>query len=106
MADAGADDEPAAGAELAAAAGADDAAAAALLELVLEAAVLLLLLHAVTIRASALIPAMVAIALLADVRDTRPTSVSWGESPVRVLTTRAMKAFSTRLCKPRSMIRP
>jgi hypothetical protein len=41
----------------------------------------LLLLHAVTIRARALIPAMVAIALLADVRDTRPTSVSWGESP-------------------------
>lgn len=30
--------------------------------------------------ASALIPAMVAIALLADVRDTRPTSVSWVEN--------------------------
>jgi hypothetical protein len=36
----------------------------------------LLLPHAVTISASALIPAMVAIALRADVRDTRLTSVS------------------------------
>jgi hypothetical protein len=98
-ADAGADAAADAGAEPAAA-GADEAAAAVLLGVEL-----LLLLQDAMIRARALIPAMVAIALLADVRDTRPTSVSGGKVRVRVLTTRAMKAFATQLCKPRPVIR-
>jgi hypothetical protein len=76
---------------------------------VLEPAVdgVLLLLQDETSSATALMPAMVvAIALLADVRDTRPTSVSWGEKHVRVLTTAAMKAFSTPVCKlPRTSAR-
>ena len=45
----------------------------------------LLLLQDEMSSANALIPAMVAIALLADVRDTRPTSVSW-DVAVRALT--------------------
>ncbi len=50
------------------------------LELELEPAVLLLLPQAVMTSAKAPIPAMVAIALLAEVRDTRPTSVSAWEA--------------------------
>ena len=46
----------------------------------LDVAVLLLLPQAVMTSAKAPIPAMVAIALLAEVRDTRPTSVSAWEA--------------------------
>jgi hypothetical protein len=96
---AGADDAPPL-------AGADDAAdeVVAGAEFELEAAGVLLPPHAVMTNANAPIPAMVAIALLADVRDTRPTSVSWEDNDVRALTTRAMKAFSTTVGKPEPVI--
>jgi hypothetical protein len=98
-------EEAATAGEDAATAGEDAATAGALEVPALDVEPLLELLQADMISASAPIPAMVAIALLADVRDTRPTSVSWGKVDVRVLTTGLMKAFSTPLCKPRLVIR-
>jgi len=93
-----------AGAEAEAEAVSDDDAAA-FEELGVLVVAVVLLPHAVMTNAIAPIPAMVAIALLADVRDTRPPPFLW-TLVVRVLTTAVMKAFSYRLRKPERVTCP